>query len=481
MEINDETNTGTNPGAQGRPGSKYQKMNRIEYEIPEDVAAIMTHLEEKGYEAYLVGGCVRDMQIGRVPSDYDITTNASPEEIEAAFSGERTLDIGRKHGTITVVRNGTGYEITTYRVDGKYSDHRRPDTVRFTRSLTEDLKRRDFTVNAMAMDLRGEIIGVAHSREDLTNGVIRAVGDPDRRFEEDALRILRGLRFAAQLTYTVEEETAASLHRNRNLLRDISAERIRAELDKILVAPNGVPILREFRDVFAVVLPELEPGFDFDQQNPFHCYDVYEHILHAVEQTPPDIVIRLAALFHDVGKPACFIVKDGWGHFYGHEGVSAEMADQAMRRLRYDNRTRQDVTELIRVHGTVFQLSEKYARRKLNQLGEAQLYRLIALERADVSAQAEAVRRDRIAQIDVFRGIVGNVLAEEACFGRKDLAVNGNDLREAGIPQGPEIGRILQKLLDAVIDGAIPNDREALLQAAREFGQRDAEICSTIP
>lgn len=440
--------------------------------VPDDARQIMERLESAGYEAYLVGGCVRDMLIGRTPSDYDITTNAEPDQTEAVFSDQHTLGIGKKHGTIGVVMPGGVYEVTTYRIDGEYTDHRRPDSVTFTRSLIEDLKRRDFTINAMAMDLRGKIIGVVHSREDLENGIIRAVGDPDRRFQEDALRIMRGIRFAAQLQYRIEEETGAALIRNKALLQDIAAERIRVELDKLLVSENPVPVLREYREVIAEILPELRAGFDFNQQNPFHCYDVYEHILHAVEQVPPDRVLRLAALLHDVGKPACFIVRDGWGHFYGHEHKSAEMTDEAMRRLKYDNRTREIVTGLVKAHGTVFNPTEKYARKKINRLGADQLLRLIQLERADVSAQAEAVRAERVRGIGEFREIVERVLAGSHCFSQKDLAVNGSDIIAIGVPEGPLVGKILKELLEKVLDEETVNERDALLKEAEVLKSR---------
>ncbi len=459
--------------------------------------AIMKTLAEAGYEAFLVGGCVRDLLLGREPADYDITTSAMPEETEMLFEGRelvpgeicRTVGIGKKHGTIGVIFRGVSYEVTTYRVDGAYTDNRHPDSVQFTRSLAEDLARRDFTVNALAMDRFGQIAEQAEARgilaqglRDLQDGVLRAVGEADRRFDEDALRILRGVRFAAQLGFDVEETTADAIHRKKALLHHIAPERIRVELTKLLCAPAGerrepaaVRVLRAYRDVFAEVIPELAEGFDFDQQNPFHCYTVYEHELQALaavireENDEPDETVRLAALLHDVGKPACFVIRDGWGHFYGHEQRSAEMAEAILRRLRYDNRTVRDVTELIRAHGAVFNLNEKYARRKLNQLGEQQLLRLIRLERADVSAQAEAVRAERVARIGEFEQIVRAVLESLQCFSLRDMALSGEDLKELGIPEGPEIGRILRAVFDRVLAGELTNEQEVLIEEARKM------------
>lgn len=498
-------------------------------QVPQNALAVMKRLEEAGYEAYLVGGCVRDLLLGRVPHDFDITTNALPDEVEALFNGTdgtagvggdgtdpdgrwHTVPVGKEHGTVGVItRNEAGrpevYEVTTYRIDGTYSDNRHPDQVTFTRDLEADLMRRDFTVNALAMDRFGKVRDLVGGLEDLESRTLRAVGDPYARFDEDALRILRGIRFAAQLSgtdggtggFVIEPATAAAIRERKHLLHNIAAERIRAELDKVLMAPGGVRVLRAYREVFAEFIPELAQGFGFDQQNPYHCYDVYEHTLHAVDAVPRTVLlpkpaaaagggdpeagsdgydsandsayltVRLAALLHDVGKPACFVVRDGWGHFYGHEHTSADMARDVLNRLKYDNKTRGDVVVLIKAHGAVFQADERYARRKLNQLGEERLRMLIALERADVSAQAEAVRAERIDAIDRFAGIVGKVLAEDQCFSVRDLAVDGHDLIALGIPAGPAIGNALSVLLENVIDGKIENDRKTLLAFASGF------------
>lgn len=437
------------------------------YPIPSGARIILYRLQEAGYEAYLVGGFVRDTLIGRTPSDCDITTNARPEETQQVFHNCPTQEIGKAHGTIGVIMDKL-YEVTTYRVDGEYTDGRHPDGVTFTRSLKEDLLRRDFRINAVAMDLDGNIQGVPGYEEDFRNHQITAVGNPDKRFQEDGLRIMRGVRFAAQLGYTIEENTAEAIHKNRHLLSNIAAERIRVELDKTLMASNPAPILRQFRDVFAQVIPELAETFDFQQNNPYHCYDVYEHILHVVENIPPERELRLAALFHDIGKPRCYTEDRGRGHFYHHEQVSADMTRTIMKRLRYDRKTSETVTQLVEVHGRVFNRTKKYARRQLSQLGEEQTLRLIALERADVQSQAPEYRRERIRHIDEFHRIVEQVAEEEGAFKVTDLAVKGTDLLALGIPQGPGIGEVLDSLFLRVLEEELPNRREKLLQAVRE-------------
>lgn len=438
-----------------------------DYPIPLGAQTIMERLNSAGYEAYLVGGFVRDILIGRTPSDCDITTNARPEEIQRVFRNCPNRDIGKAHGTIGVIMDKL-YEVTTYRVDGTYSDGRHPDEVTFTRSLKEDLLRRDFRINAVAMDLERNIQGVPGYEDDFRNHRITAVGDPNQRFQEDALRIMRGLRFAAQLGYTIEKNTAEAIHENRNLLGNIAIERIRVELDKTLTAPNPAPVLRQFRDVFAQVIPELAETFDFGQNNPYHCYDVYEHILHVVENIPPERELRLAALFHDIGKPRCYTEDRGRGHFYHHEQVSADMTRTILKRLRYDRKTTETVTQLIEVHGRVFSPTCKYARRQLSQLGEEQTLRLIALERADVQSQAPEYREERVRHIDEFHRIVEQVAEEEGSFKLKDLAVKGTDLLALGIPQGPAIGDMLYHLFLMVLEDDFPNQREELLKAAKK-------------
>ena len=316
-------------------------------EIPGYVQAVLEALEAAGHEAWCVGGCVRDALLGREPGDWDVTTSARPEETLAVFptQGEPT---GLKHGTVTVKTPGGPVEVTTYRIDGTYRDHRRPDSVIFTASLEADLSRRDFTVNAMAANLRGAFRDPFGGREDLRQGILRCVGDPDRRFQEDALRILRGLRFSASLGFSLEPGTAAALRRNRKLLGEVAPERIQVEFFKLLPGKAAAQVLRTYPEVFGVFWPELLAMVGFDQRNRHHCYDVWEHTLHALAAAPEDPVLRCTMLLHDVGKPASFTLdKQGVGHFYGHPAVSRELAEGMLRRLRCGTDFRETVVRLV--------------------------------------------------------------------------------------------------------------------------------------
>lgn len=439
-------------------------MGEKRMEMPKTVQTILRELEQAGYEAWCVGGCVRDTLLGRVPGDWDVTTSALPEETMAVF-GPDAFPTGLKHGTVTVRRDGEHVEVTTYRVDGDYHDHRRPDSVTFTRSITEDLRRRDFTVNAMAMNLRGKLCDPFGGHSDLKDGLLRAVGDPGRRFNEDALRILRGLRFSAVLGFEIEKATADCLRRNRWLLQDIAAERIQVEFFKLLFGPNAVEVLRGYPEVMGVFWPELLPMVGFDQRNYHHCYDLWEHTLHAVAATPCDLILRCTALLHDVGKVKCFTDDEkGVGHFYGHPKVSARMADEMLRRLKCANETRGTIVRLVEWHDKNIPRTEKSVRRALMHLGEEDLRRLIAIKRADNLAQAPEFRSTQ-AEIDKFEAIMEELLAAKACFSRKDLAVNGKDLTAMGY-QGKAVGDILEALLEKVVDGELPNDRQRLLEVA---------------
>lgn len=443
-------------------------------DMPEIVGQVLTALEGAGYEAWCVGGCVRDTLLGRHPGDWDVTTNALPEETMAVF-GDRAFPTGLQHGTVTVRVAHQTVEITTYRVDGEYHDHRRPDHVTFTRSLEEDLARRDFTVNAMALDLRGNLRDPFGGRKDLERGVLRCVGDPDRRFEEDALRILRGLRFAAVLGFSVDPATGVSIHRHGELLRDIAAERIRVELFKLLCGGHAAEVLREYVDVTGVFWPELLPMVGFDQRNRHHCYDVWEHTLHALEAVPADPILRCTMLLHDIGKPACFTVDEkGSGHFYGHPEVSRDLADGMLRRLKCGTAFRETVVRLVAWHDRDISRTERGLRRALRALGEEDLRRLIAVKRADNLAQAPEFR-DTQAEIDRAETIMEKLLAENACVSLKQLAVNGRDLMELGL-SGPAVGQTLSELLDQVVDGKLPNERSALLEQAESMG-KERKLC----
>ena len=435
--------------------------------IPEHVKTILSRLEAAGHEAYCVGGAVRDRLLGRAPGDWDVTTSALPEEVSALFA-PHALPTGLRHGTVTVKPEGVpGVEVTTYRRDGAYSDCRRPDSVEFTASLEEDLARRDFTVNAMALDLRGALADPFGGGEDLKRGLLRAVGEPEKRFGEDALRILRGLRFAARLGFSVEAGTDRALRACAPLLERIAPERVREELTGILCGPYAETVLRSYPDVLGVVLPEIAPSVGFDQRSVYHCYDVWEHTARAVGAAPSAPVLRWTMLLHDLGKPDTFFLDgEGRGHFYGHWRKSAEYAGAILDRLRFDRRSRDLILTLVERHDCELPLSEKSVRKNLARYGEEAVRALLAVKRADNLAQAPEYR-DRQVLIGQWEDLLNLVLQEGACFSLRQLAVRGGDLTALGL-RGPAVGRVLQALLDQVLDGKLPNDREILLHCVRE-------------
>ena len=437
-------------------------------DIPSPVREILETLETAGHRAWCVGGCVRDALLGRIPEDWDVTTAARPEETMALF-GDRAVPTGLRHGTVTVRTAASGVEVTTLRQDGAYRDHRRPESVTFTDSLEEDLRRRDFTVNAMAADLAGDLYDPLEGRADLAAGVLRCVGDPDRRFDEDALRILRGVRFAAQMGFAIHPDTAAAIHRNRALLGDIAPERIWTELKKLVTGARAAEVLRSYPDVIGVFWPEVLPMVGFDQRNRHHCYDVWEHTLRALAAIPPEVELRLAMLLHDIGKPNCFTVDErSQGHFYGHPAESARLAGEMLRRLRADNATAETVVRLVAWHDKNIPRTRPAIARALGKLGERDLRRLLDVKRADNLAQAPDCRVVQ-GEIDRAEAILNQLLAEGACVSLRQLAVNGRDLLGLGL-SGPAVGKALQALLDAVLDETLPNEREALLNTARQFG-----------
>ncbi len=437
-------------------------------QLPAQVHTALHLLRDAGFEAYLVGGCVRDCLMGIPPHDFDVTTSALPEQTQQVFAGERVILTGLKHGTVTVLLDGLPLEITTYRLESSYSDHRHPDAVVFTNSLRDDLARRDFTMNALAWDGSGEVIDYFGGREDIAAGIIRCVGDPKRRFEEDALRILRAVRFSSTLGFALDSATAQAARDSRTLLREVSAERICEELLKLLCGKNVRSVLCEYTDILAAVIPELLPMQGFDQHNVHHVYTVLEHTAVAVGSTPPEPVLRLAALLHDIGKPSCFALdENGVGHFYGHAKASTAIAEPILKRLRLDNTTQKQVLELVQWHDWLIEETEKAVKRALNKLTPDGFFRLLHLKRADNLAQSPAYHGrqhyyDRLAQM------AQTILEQEQCFSLKDLAVNGSDLIALGMQPGPALGAALNRLLDAVISGDLPNDRDSLLRAATQ-------------
>ena len=433
-------------------------------EIPDGARRILQTLNSVGHEAYLVGGCVRDLLRGVEPHDWDICTSALPEETERCFAGQRLIETGLKHGTVTVLENGDPYEITTYRTEGPYSDSRRPDFVRFVPNLEEDLARRDFTMNAIAMDLQGNLRDPYGGAGDIKVGLIRCVGEPAQRFQEDGLRVMRALRFAAVFGYEIEEQTAQAIHENRAMLDRVAAERINAELCKLLVGKSAGDVLRQYPDIFCQFWPQLGPLVTLEQHNPWHCWGGWEHTIHAVEGAPADVTLRLTMLLHDIGKPACKSTDEkGVDHFYGHPAVSAQMADQMLRALKFDNKTRERVVLLVERHDAQLPPRSQVIRRWLNRLGPEAFFQLLEVKRADNMGQAPENVEDRLAELDEIRAKAERILAERQCLTLKDLAVNGRDVIAAGVEPGPEVGRVLEGLLERVLNGETLNERETLI------------------
>ena len=441
--------------------------------VPEAALGVLQKLEENGDRACLVGGCVRDLLRGVAAQDWDMATSARPEQVLALF-GKCAHPTGLRHGTVTVRAGEYAFEITTFRVDGAYADGRHPDHVTFTASLEEDLARRDFTVNAMAMDRHGAITDCFGGREDLQNRVLRCVGTPRTRFEEDALRILRALRFSATLGFSLEAETAHAVHFCAPLLQHVAAERLRDELLKLLTGSAVVPVLLEYPDVLGVFLPEILPSVGCDQKNYHHCYDVWEHIAHSVGAIAPADVLRMTMLLHDLGKPACMTVDEqGVGHFKGHADVSCTLAERILRRLRFDKARSERILALVKRHDMPVAPTERAMRRLLQKMTPEGARMLLQVKRADNLAQAPAFL-GRQKEIDALEALLQQTLEAEECFSLKRLAVNGNDLLLLGY-RGRQIGQALQKLLDAVIDGKLPNEKAALLAALAESSGKDTK------
>ena len=433
--------------------------------IPQEATYIIDTLTSEGFEAYCVGGCVRDLIMGLEANDFDITTSATTDEVKKCFANKKIIETGIKHGTVTVLINNRPFEVTTYRIESTYSDNRHPDEVIFTRNLKEDLSRRDFTVNSIAFNEKKGFVDLFGGIEDIEKKIIRAVGDPKKRFEEDALRILRGIRFASTLGFEIEEETKKAILESKQLIKNISAERIFTELSKMLCGKNIKNVLTEFAPVIGEIIPEINDMQGFDQHNFHHIYDVLTHTAVVVESTPPLLHLRLAALFHDVSKPSCFSLDgDGVGHFYGHPSKSAEIAEKRLSELRCDNRTKEAVIRLIKAHDAPIEESERIIKRRLASMGKELFFDLITLKRADTAGLAPeyAVRN---AHFDRLEAIANEILEKEACFSLKHLAVNGRDMLGLGL-RGREIGAILDSLLEAVIDGKVENDKQKLTDLA---------------
>lgn len=437
--------------------------------LPEPVRMALDLLEGKGFQAYAVGGCVRDRLLDMEPFDWNIATSALPCETAECFSGcARVMLTGAQLGTVSVILGGMRMEATTFRVDGDYSDTRRPDRVRFTGDIREDLRRRDFTVNAMAYHPRRGLVDPFGGYEDTKAGVLRCLGDPDARLSQDALRILRALRFMSQRGFTMEKKTGQAVLRCRELLRQLSAQRIAGETERLLCGAGVGAVLRQYHAVLEVFMPELAPMVGFRQRNPYHLYDVFEHTVRVVENVVPVREVRLAALLHDCGKPDCFSVDErGIGHFYGHPAHSVRHARDILGRLKYDKRTIELVCALIEHHDAYIPPEEKTVRRLLSRLGPERTQLLLELKKGDCIGQG--VSLERVESLREAQRVAAAVVERGECLTLADMAVDGKDLIGIGAPRGPYIGRLLDELLNRVIEGTLKNERGALLDASREL------------
>lgn len=441
----------------------------IQINMPENAERIIHTLQEAGFEAYIVGGCVRDAILGKKPDDWDITTSAKPEEVKALF--RRTIDTGIEHGTVTVMFGKEGYEVTTYRVDGKYEDHRRPTSVTFTASLLEDMKRRDFTINAMAYNTEVGLVDHFDGVGDLERHLIKCVGEPKERFDEDALRILRAIRFAAQLGFSIEERTREAIQNQAIFLKDISAERIHVELTKLLVSNHPEQLRTAYElGVTAVVLPEFDRMMETEQNNIHHMYTVGEHTLHVVQAVPATETLRWAALLHDVAKPVTKTTDDKSDHFYGHNAVGADMAWDILRRLKFDNATTDRVKRLVLWHdyGMGEKPSLRSFRKSLSKMGEDLFSDYVFIKQADTLAQSEYQREEKLNNLEILKGYYEQIKEQQQCLSLKDLEITGKDLIDQGMQPGKELGEMLRYLLDCVLDDPKQNNKETLLRLVRE-------------
>ena len=431
--------------------------------LPKHVKAIITTLENAGFEGYAVGGCVRDTLLGKEPDDWDITTSATPQQVKDLFP--RTIDTGIQHGTVTVLMDKETYEVTTYRIDGEYEDGRHPKEVVFTANLLEDLKRRDFTINAMAYNTRSGIVDAFGGMDDLENKIIRCVGEPTERFTEDALRMMRAVRFSGQLGYEIEEKTGQAVTQLAPTLSKISAERICTELTKLMVSAHPDYLRKAYElGMTNVFMPEFDAVMRTLQNNPHHCYSAGEHILHSLTYVRSDKILRFAMLFHDFGKAVTRTTDEkGIDHFHGHVEKSAVMADQIMKRLRFDNDTREKVVRLVKYHDLEIGLTPKAVRRAIVKVGQDLFPYLLEVKRADVLAQSMFQRDQKEEELHQLEEIYKEIIAKNDCTSVKMLAINGSDLIQAGMQPGKELGETLQKLLELVLEDPSLNTKEYLL------------------
>lgn len=436
--------------------------------IPEQIEEILAKLENAGFEAYVVGGCVRDEIMGKTAHDYDITTSAEPQKTERVFAECRVVETGIKHGTVIVLYKGLSVEITTFRVDGDYPDGRHPSNVAFSKSIKDDLARRDFTMNAIAYSPKRGLIDPFGGESDIKAQIIRCVGEPEKRFSEDALRVLRALRFSSELGFSIEENTSKALFAKKKTLGKVSKERTFSELKRLLCGENVKNVLIDYREVFAEIIPELKNMFDYEQNSRYHNSTPYVHTARAVAAAPKSAEMRLAMLFHDIGKPFCRTTdENGEGHYYGHAAKSAEIAERILRELKCDNALRMRVCEIIKYHDIPVELSERIIRKRLARYGEELFCEIMQAHIADDSAKQDfCLERTKAERAAI--AIAERISSEKPCLSLRELAISGKDLADF-VPRTPIMGKILRKLLEEVVDGTLANDRETLLSRAREM------------
>lgn len=440
----------------------------MDIKIPGYVSAVIDRLVQNNYEAYIVGGCVRDSFMDKEPHDFDVCTNCTPDMMVRIFNDFHTIETGLKHGTLTVMSEHNPVEVTTYRSDGEYTDHRRPDTVIFETELSEDLKRRDFTINAMCYSPYDGIVDLFDGQIDLKNRVVRCVGEAEERFEEDALRIMRALRFAAVLDFDIEENTAAAMRKKAHLLSAISAERIFSELKKLLCGKAACRIMLEYSDLISLIIPEIKPCIGCAQNNVHHCYNVYEHICKSVENIMPDEDLRLTMLFHDIGKPEKKTTDSlGQDHFKLHPLASADIAEKVLLRLKCSNKTLKRVTDLVREHDNRIPPKRRTVKRFLAKYDYVFYNDWLKVRRADTLAQSDYMRAEKLAELDELAALGAEISADMCCLKVTDLAINGHDVMALGYT-GSEIKTVLNFALDAVIDEISENEHDALIGYIKE-------------
>ncbi|TCT13945.1 tRNA nucleotidyltransferase (CCA-adding enzyme) [Natranaerovirga pectinivora] len=436
--------------------------------LPNEVISIIDQLQESGYSAHVVGGCVRDSLLGRKPEDWDITTSAKPEEVKKLF--QKTIDTGLQHGTVTILIDNKSYEVTTYRIDGKYLDNRRPESVEYTQDLIEDLKRRDFTINAMAYNNEDGLVDVFDGIKDLKEGIIKCVGNPIERFNEDALRMLRAIRFAAQLSFKIEQNTEIAIKKLSRNINNISAERILVELTKLLISNNPQLIKKLYElNLLENIIPEFLPCFETEQENPHHMYNVGDHTLKTLGYIEGDAILRWTMLFHDIGKPAKKTTdKKGIAHFYGHAEESSILAERILKRLKADNKTITTVKRLIIHHDYRYKVSSKTVRKAIFKVGEDIFPLLLKVQKADVMAQSEYMKEEKLLTIEKINEIYKKIIEENQCVSIKQLEITGKDIIALGINEGKHIGETLNFLINVVLEDPEKNNTFTLLELAKK-------------